>query len=205
MKKLEIGIAIIFGIFILILIIGGLSVFNTYMSLQNKFNTDRQVAISAQGDLEAQMQRRFDIISETVGAVKGALTHEQKVFDDIAKQQAAFTQAHDAGNVQGELNANAAAGAAIGQALKGYFVVQQQYPQEFALQNVKDLQTNINGSEDRISVARQRYNDATRIFDTEIGNVPGAWFNSIFYHYSLLPYYKNDAEANKAPKVDLGQ
>lgn len=203
MKKIEISFAVFFGVIILILIIGIVSLYNVYISTQNKFNTDRQTAISTNADLDAQLQRRFDLINQTVGATKGALSHETTIFNDIAKQQAAFTQAHDTGNVQGELNANAAVGTAVGQALRGYFVVQQQYPQEYALQFVQNLQTNIDGSENRISVGRQRYNDAVRIYDTEISNVPGSWLNSIFFHFMPLPYYQNTVQSNSAPNVNL--
>lgn len=198
-------VLIIVGVTIVILAILFFGISNTFIGTYNKLVTDRQTVLTQQGDLEAQMQRRFDIINETVGAVKGALGHEDIIFNDIAKQQAAFTQAHNTGNVQGELNANSAVSASIGQALRGYFVVQQQYPQEYALQNVKDLQTNIDGSENRISTARQRYNNTVQIYDTELSTFPTVWINGTFFHLQPLPYYQNDTESNKAPSVNLGQ
>jgi len=205
MKKGFVTIEIVLGVILLIIIIAIASVFNTYVSFQNKFNTDKQVAQQTNGDLDSQLQRRFDLINETVGATKGALSHETTIFNDIAKQQAAFTQAHNTGNTQGELDASSAVASSVGQALRGYFVVQQQYPQEYALQSVKDLQTEIDGSETRISVFRQRYNNAVNVYDTEISNVPGSWYNSIFFHFQPLPYYQNSTSSNNAPTVNLGQ
>lgn len=198
-------ILIIFGVTLVILAILFFGISSSTVGTYNKLVTDRQTVLAQKGDLEAQMQRRFDIINETVGAVKGALGHENTIFNDIAKQQAAFTQAHNTGNVQGELNANAAVSASIGQALRGYFVVQQQYPQEYALQNVKDLQTNIDGSENRISTSRQRYNNAVQVYDTELSTFPTVFVNSLIFHFEPLPYYQNDTESNKAPSVNLGQ
>lgn len=205
MKKVLIVIGIIFGVVVFLTIITAASLYGFVKGSYNTITTDRQTAISINADLDAQLQRRFDLINQTVGATKGALAHEQKIFDDIAKQQAAFTQAHDSGNVQGELNANAAVGTSIGQALRGYFVVQQQYPNEQALQFVQNLQTNIDGSENRISVARQRYNDSVKIYNTELSVFPTNWLNGQFFHFQSMPYYRNDVESKKAPKVDLGQ
>lgn len=196
-------IAIATGGFFLLLIVLGIILYATSIGTYNKLQTDRQNAVSANADLDSQLQRRFDLINQTVGATKGALSHEQKIFDDISKQQAAFTQAHSAGDVQGELNANAAATASIGQALRGYMVVQQQYPNEQALVQVQNLQTNIDGSENRISVARQHYNDAVKTYDTELVTFPNSFMNDTFFHMSSLPYYQNATESNKAPNVNL--
>lgn len=194
----------ILGGFLLVIIVVGLIFFSMVKGTYNTLVTDKLAAQTQQADIDAQLQRRFDLINQMVGSTKGALIHEKQVFDDIAKQQAAFTQAQQTGDVQGELNANTAVTASVSQALHGYFVVQQQYPNEQALEFVKNLQVDIEGSENRVSVARQRYNDAVQTYNQASQVFPGNMIAG-YFHFEPMKFYQEDAAAQKAPSVDLGQ
>lgn len=202
MKKALLIIGLIFGTLFLIVIFTAFGIIGMVKTTYNNLTTERVTAQRTNSDIDAQLQRRFDLINQTVGATKGALVHEEKIFADISKQQAAFTQAHNAGNVQGELNADAAATTSLGALFRGYFVAQMQYPNEQALESVKNLQVDIEGSENRISVARQRYNDSVQTYNSDLNIFP----NNIiagYFHFIPMEFYKNDAQSNVAPTVNL--
>jgi len=199
------SLEVILLVFLLIVIVVGFSIFSTVVGTYNHLATDKQTTLTAQGNLDAQLQRRFDLINQTVGATKGALSHETTIFADIAKEQAAFTQAQNSGNTQGQLSASTAVSASVGQALRGYLVVAQQYPQEYALQEVQNLQTDIDGSENRVSNARQFYNSTAQQYNTELSTFPNNWLNGSYFHFQSFPYYQNTAQSSNAPTVNLGQ
>jgi len=204
MNKTTAIILSIFGGFILIIIIVALSIYSFATSSYNSLVTERVAAQEQQAQIDAQLQRRFDLINQMVGTAKGALSHEDVVFGDIAKQQAAFTQAHNGGNIQGELQADQAVNASLSQLFRGYFVAQTQYPNEQALEFVKNLQIDIEGSENRVGVARQRYNEAVQTYNQDLQIFPKNIVAG-YFHFEPMAFYQNDAASNKAPTVNIGQ
>lgn len=203
MKKVLLIIAIIFIVLFAIIAIPVGITASIAKHTYNSLTTERNAAQEQNSIILVELQRRYDLLNETVGTVKGALSHETTVYKYIAEAQAAaqsFNQAQSSGNTQSELSA----GAGLTTALRGYLVVQQQYPQLQALQNTKDLQTNIDGSENRVGIARQRYDEDVLQYNNDLAIFPNNVLAG-YFHFTALPYYKNDAESNKAPKIDLGQ
>lgn len=134
----------------------------TYNSAINLRNT----AKTQEAQIETQMQRRADLVPNLVASTKGAMSQEKAIFDDIAKAHAAFTQA-PSGTVD-----KMAAGDALSTAIRGYMVVAQQYPDLKSLDIVVMLNDEMAGTENRIGVARQDYNEAVQTYNTRIQSLP---------------------------------
>lgn len=194
MKYLLITLGII-GFILLIFVSSVVGSYNGLVSLQTQ-------AQKQNSQIDTELQRRWDLINQMVGSTKGALRHEEAIFDDIAKQQAAFTNAQKQGDVQGELNASNQVTGAVGRLFSSYLLVQTQYPNEQALEFVRNLQVDIEGSENRISVARQRYNEDVQAYSQTKRSFPTVIIASMM-NFPDMSLYKADGSAQKAPMVDL--
>jgi LemA protein len=189
MKALLIVLAI-FGVF-------GLWMFGSIKGTYNSLVTQRSAVDRQYSDIQAQLQRRADLIPNLVATTKGAMKHEQAVFEDISKAQAAFTRAPQGSSEQLD------AYNGLGTALRGYMVVAQQYPQLAALDIVKDLNTNLDGSENRISVARQRYNEEVEKYNNSLMKFPGNLIAN-FFDFEKKDYFAvQSPEDEKAPEIDM--
>lgn len=146
-------------------------------------------------DLDVQLQRRFDLIPNLVSAVKGALTQEREVFDSIAE---ARTRYAGAGTSQERL----AAGAQVESSLARLLVVMENYPQLASLTNVRDLQVQLEGTENRVAQARREYNETTTVFNTAIRRFPRSILASIG-GFERRELFKVQQGADQAPDVDL--
>lgn len=177
---------IILGVIVLI-ILWGFSAYNGLVTLNE--NTDAQWA-----KVETQYQRRFDLIPNLVNAVKLILKQEQKVFEDIAEARTRYS-----GAVTPDEKAQAAS--QVEGALARLLVVMENYPQLQSAQNVRDLQTQIEGTENRISVERTRYNDEVKLFNTAIKRFPKNLIAGLtgFHERS---YFEAATGTEVAPTVD---
>lgn len=198
MKGILITLGTILGSFVLIVLILFSMVFGSY----NRLIKEKQNGLTQSSQIETQLQRRFDLVNQMVGSTRGALRHEEKIFDDIAKQQAAFINAQKSGNVQGELSASDAMAGSVGALFRGYMVVQTQYPNEQALEFVRNLQTDIEGSENRISVARQKYNEDVQVYNTDLQTFPTSVIAG-FFNFKELPRFQSSVKALEAPVINL--
>lgn len=177
----------------------------TFSWVTGSYNGLVQLQTEAQtqnAQIEAQLQRRWDLINQMVGSTKGALRHEEEIYNNIAKQQAAFINAQKGGDVQGQINASEAVTSSIGALMRGYLVVQTQFPNQQALQFVQNLQVDIEGSENRISVARQRYNEDAQKYNQKRRTFP-TMFIASFMNFGEMPLYKANVKAQDAPTVNL--
>src|SRR5262245_56487622 len=111
--------------------------------------------------VQTQYQRRFDLIPNLVNAVKGAMKQEQAVFADIDAARARYAGA-------GSTNAKAEAAGEVESAYARLLVVMENYPVIKSTENVQTLQAQIEGTENRISVERGRYNDAVRTYNLRV-------------------------------------
>ena len=180
------GILAIIGFMLFSWVIGS---YNGLVSQRTEFQTQ-------QGQIEAQLQRRFDLVPNLVGAVRGAMTQEQKVFKDIAD-----ARTHYAGTPAGTPDKLAAAGQYEG-AISRLLVIMENYPQLNSVGTVKDLMTQLEGTENRISVARQRYNEAVQPYNNSVQMFPGAVIAGMF-GFKVQPFYQGQVGSENAPKVDL--
>lgn len=185
-KSLKIAIAAVaVGLLVLVSFVG------SYNGLVDK---EAKVDQSA-ADLDVQLQRRFDLIPNLVSAVKGALTQEREVFDSIAE---ARTRYAGAGTSQERL----AAGAQVESSLARLLVVMENYPQLASLTNVRDLQVQLEGTENRVAQARREYNETTTVFNTAIRRFPRSILASIG-GFERRELFKVQQGADQAPDVDL--
>lgn len=189
------------GIILIAVIVGTLSGcgYNTMQQLEEAVN-------KSWGDVESTLQRRADLIPNLVEVVKGYASHERETLEAVvnarAKATAVQLSPQDLDNPQAMQKFQAAQGA-LSSALSRLMVVVERYPDLKANQNFLDLQNQLEGTENRINVARQRYNQAVEAFNYAIRKFPNNLTNSLLLHLERKEYFKADAAAQQAPKVNF--
>jgi LemA protein len=170
----------------------------------NVMQANEEAVTAAWGDVEASYQRRADLIPNLVEVVKGYAKHEADTLKAVTEARAkvgsmqltkqalndpqAFARFQQA---QGELSG----------ALSRLMVVVERYPDLKANQNFRDLQNQLEGTENRINVARVRYNKAVQVFNTSIRTFPNSMTNSLILHLARKEPFKAEEGAKVAPKV----
>lgn len=191
----------IITIIVVLLIIVGISSFNSLQTADEQVNASWSEVIN-------QYQRRADLIPNLVNTVKGYAQHESAVFTSVTEARAkvgsikitpellndpaAFKQFQ---NAQGELTS----------ALSRLIAVSENYPQLKADANFRELQSQLEGTENRISVARNRYIDAVKQFNIKIRTFPSNIMAKLF-GFSVKPNFtvENESEIAKPPQVNFG-
>lgn len=170
----------------------------------NTMQTEEEVVFKAWADVESTLQRRMDLIPNLVATVKGYAAHEKETLESVINARAKATSmqvsAKDLGNPAAMQQLQDAQGA-LSSALSKLMVVVERYPDLKANQNFLDLQHQLEGTENRINVARQRYNAAVSNFNGMIRRFPNSLTNSILLHLERKEYFKADKGAKTAPKV----
>lgn len=161
----------------------------------NKFVTLDQRVKSAESNIDTQLQRRSDLIPNLVETVKGYAAQEKEIFTDIAN---ARTKLAGAQNVTEQANADAQ----LSTALSRLLVVVERYPELKSNQNFKDLTVSLEGTENRIAIARQDYNKAVDTYNTSVRKFPNSIVAGIF-RFDEKPYYKAAEGAREVPKVNF--
>jgi len=182
--------AIVAGVFFLIV----LPLIASYNGMVNK----QQAVDQKFADLDATLQRRHDLIPQLIGAVRGALGQEQKVFGDLAKARENYAGARNGSDTDKVAAANQE-----GAALARLLVIVENYPQLQSIQAVQDLQTQIEGTENRINVARQDYNAVATQYNTSIRRFPRSLLAGMF-GFDKKPLFSASTESRDVPTVDLG-
>lgn len=160
-------------------------------------------------DVDSTLQRRSDLIPNVVKVVKGYAAHEKETLQQVVD---ARTRAQSIQISAGELNNPAAmkqlqaAQSQLSSALSRLLVVVEQYPQLKASENFLDLQTQLEGTENRINVARQRYNKAVSRFNASIRKFPYNLTNALLLHLDRKEYFQAEPGARSAPGLgEAGQ
>ena len=172
----------------------------------NTIQANEEEVFKAWGDVEAAYQRRMDLIPNLVEVVKGYAAHEKdtltavtearskassfQITKDVLNDPAAFQKFQ---NMQGQISS----------ALSRLMVVVEKYPDLKANQNFTDLQHQLEGTENRINVARVRYNESVQKFNTSIRTFPNSMTNSILLHLNRKEPFKSQEGAATAPKVNF--
>jgi LemA protein len=173
-----------------------------YNSLQMK---EEQV-FKAWADVEATLQRRADLIPNLVATVKGYAAHEKETLEAVINARAKATSVQlspeDLSN-QAAMQQLAEAQGGLTSALSKLMLVVERYPDLKANQNFLDLQNQLEGTENRINVARQRYNAAVEVFNGSIRRFPQSLTNSLLLKLDRKEYYKADEGAQNAPQVNF--
>ncbi len=171
-----------------------------YNSLQVK----EEAVFKAWADVESTLQRRADLIPNLVETVKGYAKHEAETLEAVinARSKASAVQltTDDLSNPAAMQKLQAAQGG-LTSALSKLMLVVERYPDLKANQNFLDLQSQLEGTENRINVARQRYNKAVEVFNRAIRVFPASLTNSLLLHLERKEYFKADEGAKAVPKV----
>ena len=170
----------------------------------NTMQQNEEAVRAAWGDVEATYQRRNDLIPNLVEVVKAYAKHESETLQAVTEARAKVGSIQVSKETIGDPKSMAefqAAQGAMGSALSRLLVVVEQYPDLKANQNFRDLQHQLEGTENRINVARTRYNKAVQEFNTSIRIFPNSLTNSLLLHLSPKEAFKAESGAEKAPKV----
>jgi LemA protein len=163
---------------------------------------------AAWGDVEASYQRRNDLIPNLVEVVKGYAKHEQETLQAVTEARAkvgTIQASKDILNDPKALTQFQEAQGAMSSALSRLMVVVEQYPDLKANQNFLDLQHQLEGTENRINVARTRFNKSVETFNVSIRIFPNSLTNSLLLHLKPKEVFKAEAGAEKAPKVEFNK
>ena len=164
----------------------------------NTIQTYDEQVNSAQSQIKVQLQRRADLIPNLVETVKGYAKQEQTIFTEVAEARARLAGAVQSNDLQKMGEANAALTAPLGRLL----AIAEAYPQLKSNENFKALQDELTGTENRIAVARQDYNDQVKDLNAYIRQFPYNITAKIFGLGKPREYFElTDAAAAEAPKV----
>ena len=150
-----------------------------------------------------QYQRRSDLIPRLVNIVKGYAKHESETLEKVILARSQATQIKlDAKSLSQEnLDKFQSAQTGLSGALSRLMVVTEKYPELKADQGFRDLQVQLEGTENRITVARNNYIQTVKEFNNLVGVFPTNLTNSLFFHYEKKPQFTVSEEAQKAPEV----
>ena len=192
-------IGIIIGAIVLLFILGtvmwGVRVYNRMVTMSESVT-------SQWGNVETQYQRRMDLIPNFVNTVKGAANFEQQTLTQVIEARAKATSVRiDPSNLNEQTMAQfQQVQGEVSSALSRLMVVVERYPELKATQNFRDLQVELEGTENRISVERRKFNEVAQTFNTYIKRFPQNSLAGIF-GFQAKPYFKSVEGAEKAPEV----
>ncbi len=170
----------------------------------NKLQQMEESVNKAWADIEANLQRRADLIPNLVEVVKGYASHERETLQDVIEARAKATSvqlsAEDLGSAQAMQQFQDAQGK-LGSALSRLMVVAERYPELKANQNFLDLQNQLEGTENRLNVARQRYNQAVEQFNSAIRSFPYNLTNNLLLNLERKEYFKADSASRQVPEI----
>ncbi|HYV84845.1 MAG TPA: LemA family protein [Patescibacteria group bacterium] len=189
MKKGLIGCLVVLGGLLLLALIFGSGLMRAY----NGLVTERETVDKSWAQVENVLQRRGDLIPNLVETVKGYASHEKEVFESVAEARGRLAGAT---TPQEATAANAGMTSALGRLL----AISENYPELKANENFIRLQDELAGSENRIAVERNRYNEAARVYNTHVKTFPANLIAG-FFGFKEKDYFQADAAAKEVPKV----
>ena len=174
------------------------------MNAYNSFVAAEEDVESSWAQVENQYQRRADLVPNLVATVKGYAAHEREALERVVEARSHATQmVVDPSNITPQqLMAYQSAQGELTQALGRLLALAERYPDLKANQNFLELQTQLEGTENRIAVARQNFNDVARTYNTKIRRFPNNIIARIC-NFEKRPYFESEQGASKAPKVEF--
>lgn len=166
----------------------GLTTYNSFVSLNEQIN-------GQWAQVETQYQRRLDLIPNLVASVQGIMKQEQKIFGDLAAARARY-----AGTTN--VSDKALAASAIEGAFSRLLAIMENYPTLKSSETVQTLMTQLEGTENRVSVERNRFNEISRAYNTKVKTVPSSLIAKLF-GFAEKNYFEAAAGVENAPKVEL--
>lgn len=169
-----------------------------FVGTKNNLVTLRENVEMQQSQIETALQRRSDLIPNLVETVKGYTNHEEAVFTEIAEARSKLAGSIQSGDLESINEANTALDSALGRLL----AISEDYPDLKASEQFTALQDELSGTENRISVARQYYNESVRTYNTTVQKFPSSIVAGMSGYYPL-PYFEADESAKEVPVVDF--
>jgi len=182
---------------VIVIALIALVIFGQYVGVRNTLVTRNEAVKSAWSEVDVQLQRRADLIPNLVETVKAYAKQEQTVFGDIAKARSALLSA---GSPSEKIAANNQLDGALGRLL----AVVENYPQLKSNENFLRLQDELAGTENRISVARKRYNDTLQDYNTYAQQFPASLFAGFAGFKPNDAYFRAAEGSREVPKVNFG-
>jgi len=202
MNKFAIGCGGLVVILIFVLIVGGLAVAGSY----NRLVTSQQNVDGKWGEVQTQYQRRADLVQNLVNTVQGAANFEKSTLTEVTNARASVGRVQldpsKAPTDAAQLQQFQAAQGQLSNALSRLLVVSEQYPDLKATRNFQELQAQLEGTENRIAVARRNFNEAVQSYNTSVRRFPTNLFAGMF-GFSPRPFFSSQTGAEKAPTVNF--
>jgi LemA protein len=194
---------IVLGILLLVVVVLGLwvmGIYNSLVALRNRFK-------NAFAQIDVQLKRRYDLIPNLVETAKGYMKHESTTLEAVIKaRNIALAAAQSAAANPADANAMKNLGAAetgLGGALSRLMVVSEQYPDLKANQNMMQLTEELTSTENKVSFARQAYNDSVMTYNTSRETFPNVIFAGMFGFLPAELFKIDDPTERNAPKVSF--
>ena len=178
-------------VFVVIPILWFVGSYNSLISLSA--GVDAQWA-----QVETQYQRRADLVPNLVSTVKGYAAHETELFTEITQLRSQWGKSVSSGDREGQIEAARGMDSAISRLL----LVAENYPNLKASDNFLALQSQLEGTENRISVERMRYNERVRAYNVKIKRLPTVFIANMF-GYTQKPYFESDEGSATVPTVQF--
>ena len=185
---------------VVILAFSALGTYNTMVTLQQSVD-------SAWAQVENVYQRRMDLVPNLVATVKGYAAHEKEVFESVTasrSQVGSIKITPEMLNNPAELQKFQQAQAGLSGALSRLLAVAENYPDLKANQNFLELQSQLEGTENRIAVERKRFNEVAQAYNTKILQFPTNIFARMF-NFQKKAYFQSAPGSEKAPEVDFSK
>jgi LemA protein len=193
MKGLWVGLGVL-GVFVLVVLLA----FGSYVSTKNTLVQKNEDVDSAYSEVSVQQQRRMDLIPNLVASVKGYVGEESTVLTNIANARAAVMGASDRAT-------NIKAQSQLDVAISPLLRLQESYPNLKSSEQFTRLTDELAGTENRIAVARQRYNISLKDYNVYVQQFPNSiWAGMANFHYRD-EYFKGNPNNATAPTVDFGK
>ncbi len=194
MKSLWIVLGVVALLIVVLLLVGG-----SYIGAKNTLVQKNEAVNTAFSQVDVQQQRRLDLIPNLVASVKGYVAEESTILTNIANARAGVLAAGS--DHASNINANTKLDVALGP----FFRLQEQYPDLKGNQQFMRLTDELAGTENRISVARQRYNTTLQDYNTYVQQFPASIWAKMAGFHVRDEYFKGNPENNVAPKVDFSK
>ncbi|MBI9054549.1 MAG: LemA family protein [Bacteroidales bacterium] len=191
-------------IIIIVIAVVAIFMYSSVKGTYNKMVAMDEAVVSQWAQVENVYQRRADLIPNLVATVKGYAAHESETLTGVIEARAKATSTTiDPSNLSAEnIQAFQQAQGGLSSALSKLMVVVERYPDLKANQNFLELQSQLEGTENRITVERQRFNTNAQGFNTYIKQFPKNIYANIF-DFEAKAYFKAQENANEAPKVEF--
>jgi len=184
-------------IILIVLLVSVFLIGSWFIGTRNNLVTLEEEVNLQLSNVGTTLQRRSDLIPNLVATVKGYTNHEQ-IFVDIAEARSKLAGTISKGDIEGMQEANSS----LDSALSRLLMITENYPELKASEHFTALQDELAGTENRITVARQNYNDVVRKYNTTLKKFPTSFIASMF-GFEPAEYFEVEENAKEAPKVSF--